>query len=276
MKRIIAVLAMTAALSQNAVADKFVYKSDFLQPQVHNHFPGLLFSNPSATVTFTDDNEGEALDIKMLTLNFSDTRRLRVTNFTKTDELNTYQAEVRNAWYFSKMKVVVKADSATRSESWADISIFIPSEQNKLLPDGKDNFDIHLASFAGHISEITSKRTVQRVSGKYLAKPVYLALKDRLSTNHHLPWGQNRSGFEIDVNWRGHGVRTLFVNAPVPEDEFHNYKATGFTLTQEEYGDEDELWLTINYQDKNGVQLNSHPHPLSELLRQHFPNAFSY
>ena len=80
-------------------------------------------------------------------------------------------------------------------------------------------------------------------------------------------------GFEVEFDWLGYGKRTVYLEAPFAEHEYHNFTAIGLKTVTREFGAESVTTLQVKYSDIAGNTQSANELDLVPLLESAFANA---
>jgi len=276
-KTTIALLMMAAtAVPTIAAAGTHVYQSIHFNDQgAQFQFPSLELNNPKATLTFSDSNPFEPISLKSLVLDFERANDLKVAGFT-SETPGVYYATVKGGWVFNQLLVEVRAD-ANRPTEQAEIVIKVPEFTSNTYSESVFSGGVELYRGSGDIFDVSASRVADVATFKHLNKRVVMRLKDRPGAVD--PWSQvisdgPQQGFEVEFDWQGYGKRTVYLEAPFSDHEYHNFTAVGLNTVTHEFGSESVTTLQVKYSDISGNTQMGNAVDLEQLLDSAYGTAY--
>lgn len=232
-------------------------------------FPGLDFSQASSVTLTVIKEEGKGPVLKNLEVKFPYTSEISAAGFERTYD-GKYRALVRNAWVYSQ--VIVDVDGREfLPMAPLSIEIFVPEHTSVIHPI-EETFGPRLLTVGGELRDVTNRRTVDTASLVIAGKRLNLSLKDHLGvpTPESVPQGYGE-GFVIECLWMGKGKKTIYFPAPFSGNEIDLASGVGLVIEGVESANPGDLMLSVKYADPQGLEAQTPPQPLLNLLGQAYP-----
>ncbi len=267
-----ALLLASSIASFNASAEVYSYETD----ELHNYgaqfsFPDLNLDRATANLVFTSNEFSHDRKLSKLTLDFENARDINAINFTRSHyDTSLYHAVVNDAWVFKQVIVEVRLDNHQPSND-VEIRISVP-EVTTELSDTPMTPGVELFQSNAQIFDVSRKRVADTGVFRQNQKRVLVKLLDRLSASS--PYAETQGqGFELEIDWHGHGVKTIYIDAQVPESQFHQIEAVGLIIEEHDFSGSVRHSLSIRYTDVTGNSQVTYSHPISQILEDVFSNV---
>lgn len=255
------------------------YKYDLTAIGSHSgslQYPNLDFNQAkSALFTVNKDPLSPDFQINSLEVTFPNAAKLTATGFKKI-EPDLYRAVVNDVWIYRQVFVDVRGIDFNRPQ-WGTphISVSISEKSVFINPEtttdyaGEPLFNLH-----GILRDVTTSKIADTAIATVDGKRLTLSLKDNLtSAPVESQINGAREGFVIDALWQGKGQKTIYVPAPVPEEEFDRYTAIGLVLEELNGPETKEYSFSVKFIDANGGETLTPPQPLKPRLHEAFGTA---
>ncbi|MES2825004.1 MAG: hypothetical protein V4732_15470 [Pseudomonadota bacterium] len=272
MKFFIRSLTLFLAMSLFVSVEAKTIKYDLVQLNSHSgtiQYPGLdFFGAKSAILTITKVAPLFEAQLTSLEITFPNAAKLLATNF-KLIEGNRYRAIVNGAWVYKE--VIVELDPVQfEPKMHTMIHVFVSERTAFINPQVEiPNHSAVLFNAFGIMRDITPTRIVDTASTIISNKKVTLSLKDRMGTRESgvgFP-----DGFIVDALWYGKGVKTLYLPAPIPPQDFDTVEVIGLIV---EGTTDADVSVSVKFKDRSGFEITSPRVPLKLFLDEAYGPTF--
>ncbi len=234
-------------------------------------YPNLNFNQPkSAVFKVNKDPLSPDVQINSLEVSFPNAAKLVATGFKKI-EPDLYRAIVDDAWIYRQVFVDVRGADFNRplqSNPRIEVSVSEQSAfiQPEVVPKGQPLFTVN-----GILRDITVAKIADVATTTIDTKLLTLSLKDTLSyASAESPVNGPREGFVIEALWQGKGQKTIYVPAPIPQEDFDRLTAIAITIREITIPGGKDYFFSIKYKEENGSERITN----EQLLRPLLNNAF--
>jgi hypothetical protein len=229
------------------------FKVEMPSSSTYFMFPGLDLNNlENIALTVSSDSASPDYNIDRMELKFPNANDLVVNNFKRGPTSNTFYAIANDKWVFRRLivELSMRSQKPTSGEP-IDINVFIADADNFnsnyfMPPQGE-----LLVTASGILVDVTPNPIADNQSVNVDYKRLNMKLYQRAEDSIVPP--NVGSGFKVEMNWMGHGVRTVYLPTPFGPQEYDRYRATSLNLL-EIPGQVNVYMLEIGFEDEAGYK----------------------
>lgn len=276
------IIARSLGVTLIALASSTTYAKTFKYDLLGIHssngpisYPNLDFSQAnSAILTVNKDPLSPDVQISSVEITFPNAAKLLATGFKKTD-FGRYRAAVNDVWIYRQVIVEVNGDDLNRAGPIpVSVSVSV-SEKSVFIQPETDTKGHPLFNVEGLMRDITVNKVVDNESLILDGKRLNLSLKENLSfATPDARINGPREGFVIDALWMGKGQKTIYIPAPVPQQEYDRYTAVGLIIESFSGPMGIEYTFSVKFTDASGYEERTPNMPLRHLLDAAFNSNF--
>lgn len=269
-------LAATLAFGcGSTLADTYQYQSDYFSGHSSGIFQPLTLNANSLKFTVSDGMPGQ-YNLDSVTIGFDQRESLTVRNFRPLPGNDGFIAKAYNAWVFKELDVVFRTSSYNTTEFGPDatVEIFIPNISSVIDPHIPYDPGMLLFNGQGFVFDVSPKQLADRESYVIDSKTVTLKLMNRLGQFQppSMPVPGFEHGFELNVDWLGHGQRKVFINAPIDTKQFAQYRAVALKVLEMPMPEGMDYMISVEFEETfSGHRMESSAYQLRHILNSAFP-----
>lgn len=257
----------------SASADVYQYQSVFFQGYSTGIFQPLNVNANKLVLNVSDGFPGQ-YSLDSLTLDFDNFEPMTVRGFRLLPD-GGYVAKAYGAWVFKELDVVVRSLGGAGSFGQdVSVAMYVPNLQALLDGNMPPEAGFLLFSGSAPVFDVTPRRLADSETYDIDGKRLVINLMDRLgrSVPPSMPVPGFEQGFELNLDWLGHGAKQVFLMPPVTDSEFNRYRAVALNVDEIPGPEGIDHMLFVEYEQlDNGARLLSGPIALRDLLNQAYP-----
>ncbi len=259
-------LIITLLFSVFSYSENFVYDLHIESQLIEYSYPNLdLRGIKNIKLIASQENSPDKQKIIRAEIDFANAERLVATNFIRDGIY--HKATVNGAWVYKQVIVEIEAHDALTTNEFISIRLYIAESKSNLNP-ANNGVGMMLTHGFGQLKEITPKKVADVTSLKIDGKRVTLKLYQKPTITNQ------EEGFEVLINWLGHGEKLIRSHTPFPADRYYHHKAVAIKTTPLLNGPTgDEVDYQIMYEDGAGVIHAADPVLLNYILDKEFPGV---
>ncbi|MEH6347575.1 MAG: hypothetical protein V7785_20940 [Bermanella sp.] len=216
--------------SMSSLAATINYELENISSGSQSYYPNLNLSDVKNVNITANVNESAPLDhpeITSIELVFPYANSVSVTDlkFNGTE----YIGRIEDAWIYKSLLVRFSTPSMLREGEMVDIAFYIEEETNNLNNSSVPySFTPALVDASGVLKDVSLRNLSDTETIHYQGKDLIANLYQDLKIQQQNP------GFDLNLNWLGHGTANVFIPAPFPIDSMYQNTVKSVAFSDEQ------------------------------------------